>query len=405
MKERKYTERLFEERNTRKVSLLIGSRQVGKTTILNMLYNRLKKTNKCLFLDLDVLSNFEKVSSFENLLNTLRLHGYEDGQKDIFYLFLDEFQRYKDMSMIIKNVYDNMKNVKIYASGSSSLSIKDQIQESLAGRKIITKIYPLDFEEFLVFKNKKLVNTKKLSGKGLEKVCMEMLELLNEFLIYGGYPEVVLEKDKRKILESIFDLYVRKDLIEYLKVDKVLSVKKLIEYLAVNNGQKIKFEEACSVCSLNYKQVRGYIEILKETYLVSEIRPFFTSRNKEIVKVPKLYFIDSGVRNFFINNFNSLNLREDKGYLFEGYVISELLKSGKENIKFWQDKNKHEVDIIAGNAAIEVKFKESLKSDDFIGINAFLKEYPDKKAFIVNLGVQMEMDKVKVVLPYSIDFL
>src|SRR3989338_11295905 len=156
---RKIFRDLKEEGKDKKISILLGARQVGKTTLLKALFSEFSKTNKCLFLDLDILSNYEKISTFESLITTLKLNGYEEKQKEFFYLFLDEFQRYPNAAKLMKNVYDNLDNIKIYASGSSSLKIKNSIQESLAGRKKINQIFPLDFEEFLLFKDKKeLIN-------------------------------------------------------------------------------------------------------------------------------------------------------------------------------------------------------------------------------------------------------
>src|SRR3989344_2016154 len=122
---RKVLQKLKEQAKNRKIVLLLGARQVGKTTLLKELFNELLKTNKCLFLDLDILSNYEKTSSFESFINTLKVNGYDEKQKEFFYLFLDEFQKYPSLAQIMKNVYDNADNVKIYASGSSSVAIKD----------------------------------------------------------------------------------------------------------------------------------------------------------------------------------------------------------------------------------------------------------------------------------------
>ncbi|MCD4789163.1 MAG: AAA family ATPase [Bacteroidales bacterium] len=153
MKKRKLFGSLISEKNNIKISIILGARQVGKTTILNELYQNLINDNNGIYLDLDILSNYEKVSTYENLINTLKLKGYKENQTEIFYLFLDEFQRYREFSKILKNVFDHHKNIKIYATGSSSVKIKDEIQESLAGRKIIHNLFPLDFEEFIIFKD------------------------------------------------------------------------------------------------------------------------------------------------------------------------------------------------------------------------------------------------------------
>lgn len=410
---RKQLPELIKQAQDRKVSLLLGPRQVGKTTLLKELFTQLTKTKKSLFLDLDLLSHYEKVSTFESLLNTLKLNGYQEGQKEFFYLFLDEFQRYPNLIKIMKSVYDHLVNVKIYASGSSSLLIKDQAQESLAGRKKINTLLPLDFEEFLWFKQKeKLVknfkNIPKLQGKALFSSLKEYYELLKEFLIFGGYPEVVLQKtseEKKEILSSIFDLYIKKDLVNYLKIEKILELKKMIEFLAVNNGQKTQYEEITKLTSLSFQEIKRYLEIIKETYLISLLKPYYTNKNKELVKIPKIYFIDNGVRNFFINNFNNLSLRNDAGFLFEGFVLAELIKNGVEMLRFWQDKNGNEVDFILEQelTPIEVKFKQTLRADDFRELDLFLKEYPkSKKGYLVNLGLQSKSKKKELILPYSL---
>jgi predicted AAA+ superfamily ATPase len=417
---RKVFPKLLREKGNRKITLLVGARQVGKTTLLRALHEEIctKGKRRGLFLDLDVFSNFEKVGSFDRLVNTLKLNGYEEGQRDFFYLFLDEVQRHPEMGMVMKNAYDTLANVKIYASGSSSIAIKDQAQESLAGRKNMTYVHPLDFEEYLWFVEdreaaRQLANAGKLRGAGLEKVTVRLRERLDEFLTFGGYPDVALQKaDREKIaaIESIFDLYIKRDLMEYLKAGDMLRVKRLLEYLAINHGQKMKYEEVCSICGLSYNEAKEYLETLRETQIISIVSPFFTNRNKELVKVPKVYFADSGARNYFMNNFNRPSMRGDAGALLEGHVLSEMAKAsgGKLSVNFWQDKNRREVDfVISGGkmVPVEAKFKPSLKRDDFIGIRRFMADYPDvKRGYIVNMGQQGSNDNIRLVLPYSMAF-
>lgn len=414
---RKLFQELQAQAAERKISFLLGARQVGKTTLLRSLHEQLSGQNQCLFLDLDLLSNYEKVSTFEILLNSLKAQGYEEQQQQFFYLFLDEFQRYPALAKVMKNVYDHTTNIKIYASGSSSLAMKDQIQESLAGRKKIKELFPLDFEEFLWFKGKEklarnITYLDALQGEDLHSVVAEYQELLQEFLVFGGYPEVVLKarpQEKKEVLESIFDLYVKKDLVEYLNMGKIVEMKKLIEFLAVNNGQKIKYEEISALTGLPFHEIKNYLEILKETYLIETVRPFYTNKNKELAKIPKIYFIDAGIRNFFLRNFNALSLRNDGGFLFEGFILAELMKQGKNTIKFWQDKRRNEVDFIIERGTnilpIEVKFKQTLKQEDFKGLEAFLELYPGtKRGYLINLGVQKKSKDRLVLLPYSLPF-
>ncbi|MCX6771795.1 MAG: ATP-binding protein [Candidatus Micrarchaeota archaeon] len=418
---RKVFPKLLKEKGDRKITLLAGARQVGKTTLLRALHGEIctKGKKRGLFLDLDVFSNFEKVGSFDRLVNFLKLNGYEEGQRDFFYLFLDEVQRHPEMGMVMKNAYDTLANVKIYASGSSSIAIKDQAQESLAGRKNMTYVYPLDFEEYLWFLDDKaaigqLANVGKLRGDGLEKIAGKLRGRLDEFLTFGGYPEVALqktEKEKVAAIGSIFDMYIKRDLMEYMKAGDVLRVKKLLEYLAINHGQKMKYDEVCSICALSYNEAKEYLETLRETQIISIVSPFFTNKNKELVKVPKVYFVDSGARNYFMNNFNRLDMRGDAGPLLEGHVLSEMAKAsgGKAAVNFWQDKNRREVDFIISGGKIvpvEVKFKPALKSDDFIGMRRFMADYPDvKKGYIVNMGRQGSGNGICLVLPYSVEAL
>ena len=415
---RKIEQQLLNQADDRKISFLLGARQVGKTTLLKTLAEKVSSHGKSLYLDLDIISNYEKVSTFETLMATLKVNGYQETEPTFFYLFLDEFQHYPDLGRIMKNVYDNTANVKIYASGSSSLAMKEQIQESLAGRKIINDIYPLDFEEFLWFKgNVKLIsnfsNLQNLRGENLQASLTEYDALLEEFLVFGGYPEValkVLPAEKKAVLQSIFDLYVKKDLIDHLRMDKILGMKKVIEFLAVNNGQKIKYEEICTLASLPSHSVKKYIEILEETYLIKVVRPYHTNKNKELIKIPKIYFIDSGVSNFFCNNFNNIALRNDGGYLLESFILSELIKGNLDTIYFWQDKNRNEVDFIIkrGDTLIplEVKNKINLKQDDFRGLVLFAENYPNtKNKYLINRSIQKKQHEIFLVLPYAMELI
>ena len=389
---RKLYKKLLQEKDSKKISIIIGPRQVGKTTLLKQLNQELGG----LYIDFDILENVEKFETYTKFISSLKLEGF--NEKDIFYLFIDEFQKYKDLTKVLKNIYDNHDNIKIYATGSSSIMIKDKIQESLAGRKFLHKLFPLDFEEFLEFKkidSKKINLLKKFKG-ALPKA--EFQQEIEEYLVYGGYPEVVLSDDKEKILKSIFDLFIKKDLVDYLNIKEILGIKKLIQYLSINNGGKINILEISQKLNLSREKIENYFEVLEETFIIKRITPFFKNKNKEIVKAYKQYFIDPGVRNYFCNNFNNISLRNDTGFLFEILILGELIKNSTFDIKFWQDKQKREVDFIIDKVkeqiALEVKFKSRLKSEDYIGITKLNMT----KSFVVNLTKQDE----RHLLPFSI---
>lgn len=393
MFKRKMYYRLLEENVSPKISIVIGPRQVGKTTIMKQLREELGG----IYLDLDILENFEKFETYEKAIEYLKLEGLDESK---FYLFLDEFQRYDNITKVLKNIVDHHDNIKIYATGSSSLQIKGRVQESLAGRKFLHYLYPLDFEEFYEFKGEQKAKLKRLREMKSTSSKPDFYKLLEEYLIYGGYPEVVLSPDKKEILGSIFDSYIRKDLVDYLNSDELIGIKKLIQYLAVNNANKLNLKEMSHSLSIQRHKIEQYLEILEETFIIQRINPFFTNKNKEITKAHKEYFIDNGTRNYFLNNFNPPNLRNDSGFLFETFVASEIRKNCKYDLKFWQDKQKHEVDFIIDKVheqiALEVKFKENLKSADYRNLDK-LPETIHKK-FLISLGRQDEMH----LLPYSI---
>ncbi|MCP3929647.1 MAG: DUF4143 domain-containing protein, partial [Bacteroidetes bacterium] len=197
--------------------------------------------------------------------------------------------------------------------------------------------------------------------------------------------EIALVKveERTEVFDSIFDLYVKKELVDYLNVEKIKNVKLLIQTLAVNNGCETKYNSLGQISSLDEKTVKNYMEILKETFLITVHVPWFANRNREIVKMPKVYYLDNGVRNYFIKNFNHPSLRSDAPFLFEGYVISELIKKGiePETIKFWRTRNQMEVDVVIEHSGrrvpLEIKYKSKVSGPDLRGLKSYLSSYPE----------------------------
>lgn len=390
--------KIYSSKDQNEISIILGPRQVGKTTILK----KLAKELKGLYLDLDILSNYEQVKSYEDFLNTVKIKGYKKDQKEKFFIFLDEFQRYSDLTMVFKNIFDHHPNIKIFASGSSSFTIKNQIQESLAGRKKIFYLFPLNFEEYLIFKEEdklisELKNLRELDSASNLNKNKYLYKAMEDFIIHGAYPGVVLEnnlEEKKEKIQSIFDAYIKKDLVDYLKIENFIGAKKLIEILAINNGQLCVYNNYANYSEINAITAKNYIELLKETFIIIELKPFYSNKNKEVSKAPKIYFLDTGARNYFINNFNPLHLRADASFLFENFFISELFKSEAkpEQLKYYRDKNQVEVDLIYDlvhkQIPIEIKYKTGSKHDDFGGLKKFIKEYKPEQAYLVNLSDQ-----------------
>ncbi len=411
LKSRKIYPKLKQNLENRKIIILTGSRQVGKTSLMKMLREEIPSGAKSVFVDMDIVSNREFGESLEKFLDFLYLNGYEE-KGETFYCFIDEFQKVASIGNIFKNLYDNYPSIKIIASGSSSLSIKNHIKESLAGRKFIFEIFPLDFEEFLTFKSNPLPeevyrNIHKLKQEEINMPA-EMQRCLEEFLTFGGYPEVALASDvnnKKQILKSIFDLYLEKDIIGFSNIENLSAFKKLVEILAVLNGQEINYSSLSKEVGIHVKTLKNYILLLEETYLLRTIRPFYSNKKKEVVKSPKVYFLDNGVRNFFLKNYNSIEKRIDKGAIWEAYVFQEIIKNIEDvPINFWRTKQGQEVDFIIGGQKplpVEVKYKSTGKTRDFGNLLAFMRLYDIEKGIVLS----KTMNKKVVIDSYKLNFI
>lgn len=396
MKERLISAKIMEQHNSPKASIIIGPRQVGKTTILKNIHQKLGG----LFFDLDIFTQYDQIATYEKFLATLKVNGYKENQTSTFYVFLDEFQRYADLSRVIKSVYDHHKNIKIFATGSSSLEIKNSIQESLAGRKILTFVYPFDFKEFLFFKDRsdlieKIEKLPQIQTADYFSSIPEAYELLKEFLIFGGYPDVVLAENsegKQTSLRSIFDLYIKKDFLSFAKIEKLRNVSQLMQILAINNGQTANYAKYAAATGLSVETIKNYLSILEETFILSVVRPFYTNKNKEVSKMPKVYFLDNGVRNFFLSNFAPIEKHAEAGALFEGFYLSEMIKRNinPETIKHYRTKNGEEIDFILEHSSkiipIEIKFKKAIRKRDTSSLERFMENYSLSQSFIVTTG-------------------
>jgi predicted AAA+ superfamily ATPase len=374
-----------------KIGILLWPRQVWKTTILKILF---EKTNwQKIYFDLERFSHCEKFRTEDNLISFLKINGFDLNKK--IFLVVDEFQACPNSERIFKILYDHFPNIKIIASWSFSLKIKHKIQESLAWRKKIFYIYSLDLEEFIAWK--KLLKWEYIENlniltwfsqlKGdIQIFAKEYFEYLYEHMIRWGYPEVVLNKtpnEKKETLESIFDLYLKKDIINFLNIENIDCFKRIVAYLSLNNGYQITYNNLANFWGCSIHTVKNYIQILAESFLVGIVKPFYTNKNIELKKQPKIYFLDNGVRNWFIDNFSeNLELREDNGRLFEWIFYQILIKNWfkDDKIKYWRTKDgKYEVDFLIDNLnttdIFEIKFKNIIKKSDLKGIEKFKKLY------------------------------
>lgn len=345
---RRLTIKLIKEINSPRITILTGMRQTGKTTLMRQVFNSIKSRNK-IFLDLENPLNqkiFEE-KNFDNILLNLKEVGIDPKRKS--YIFLDEVQLMPSISQVVKYLYDHYK-IKFFLIGSSSFYLKNLFPESLAGRKVIYELFPLDFEEFLIFKEKerKFFDDFSRKAKNKNQISLEIYKkFYEEYLKFGGFPGVVIaKKDKRVILEDIFRSYFEKDVKSLADFRETGKLRDLILLLANRVGSKIEISKISSEIGISRETVYSYLNFLEKTYFIFLISPFSKSLNGEVRGAKKIYFCDTGLLNY-------LGIVTE-GIVFENAVFQNLKKYGQ--INYYQKYKGPEIDFILNKKiALEVK--------------------------------------------------
>ena len=294
---------------------------------------------------------------------------------------IDEIQYLKDPSNFLKLFHDHYENIKLIVSGSSSFDIKKKFKESLVGRTIDFELYPLDFEEFMMFKNKEYV----IKKENISQINNEIITLFEEYNFYGGYPKIVLEdniENKKLMLYQIIQTYIKKDIRDLGDIRDLYTFNKLVEVLASQSGNLMNIEELSNTLRVEKPTIKEWIFLLEATYIIKIVRPFHKNLRSELVKNPKIFFIDTGLMHLLsLKAFPKIIL----GNSFETSFFSELIKNN-HNINFWRTTNKQEIDFIIRNQkeifTIETKlnFQQSLNKSFF-----FFKKRYNSNNFIVSL--------------------
>lgn len=390
------------------ISLIVGPRQAGKTTLMLHLKKYLENSGaSTLFLSLDFESDLPYFSSQLALLNKLKL---EFGDAKGF-VFIDEIQRKEDAGIFLKGIYDRRLPYKLIVSGSGSLELKEKIHESLVGRKRLFELSTIGFKEFLNFR------TSYRWEERLSEFCQTEKDLLqkflNEYLNFGGYPRLVTEKlleEKMRIIDEIFRSYLEKDVAYLLRVEKLDAFRMLVQILADQAGKIINFSELSSTIGISAKTLKNYLEYLEKTFIIRRITPFYRNIRKELTKSPSVYFLDLGLRNYAIGMFGNISLPSQAGFLFQNLVFNTLRKKiafSPATIHFWRTKDKAEVDFVlsSGNniLPIEVKYKNLTRPEMTRSLRSFIKRYRPETAWVINLELkaQLKIDKTTVIfLPF-----
>jgi len=380
-----YVNRLLEKElqrylNKKEILAVLGTRQCGKTTMLNYFLDSVekkgKKVERLSFDNVKVLETFEKDID-------LFIEKYVKGNE---ILFIDEVQYSKDSGKKLKYIYDNQK-IKIILTGSSAPEISIQCLKYLVGRIFLFNLYPFNFEEFLSYQDKALYTIFR-KGKISETSIESLNEYLQEFLTYGGYPAVVLEKytkDKIKILEGIYSTFLLREIREILDLSNDDRLIKLVKALSLQIGNLVDYSELSRLTGFSIIEVKKYLNILEKTFILSELKPYFTNKRVELIKTPKIYFYDLGFRNICIDNFSKE--RSDMGAILENFIFNELVKAGNEKINFWRTKSKAEVDFIMEKnlELIPIEIKENLSGNNItLSFSSFIEKYSPKKAYALS---------------------
>ena len=306
--------------------MLMGARQVGKTTLLKQLFA--DNHDEVLWLSGD---NQDVRDLFENI-SAARLKAIVGSRRVIV---IDEAQRIRDVGLKLKLITDQMSDVQLVATGSSSFELANKINEPLTGRKWEYKMFPLSFGELVEHTH-----------------LLEEKRMLPHRMVFGSYPDVVTHLgDEVAVLRELTESYLYKDILEFDKIHKPEKLMKLLQALAYQIGSEVSFNELAQLCGLDAKTVENYVTILEQAYIVFRLGSFSRNLRNELKSSRKIYFYDNGVRNAVISNFSQVENRTDAGVLFENYVVAERIKRKEytgdyARSWFWRTTAKQELDYI-----------------------------------------------------------
>jgi len=364
MIERILEKQILAKINKKKAIILMGPRQVGKTTLLKSLF---EKSTEIIWLngdEPDIQSIFENISS-------KRLEAIIGNKKMII---IDEAHRIPEIGLKMKLITDQLINVQLIATGSSAFELSNKLNEPLTGRKWEFKMYPISFQEMV-------------NHHGL----LNEIRLLPHRLIYGFYPDVVNHPgNEKEILKQLSDSYLYKDLLMIDQIKKPSALVKLLQALALQIGSQVSYHELAQICGLDGKTIEKYMMLLEQSYIIFRLTSFSRNQRNELKKSRKVYFFDNGIRNSLIANFEQIENRTDIGALWENYLVSERVKYLAYQQKwvnnwYWRTTEQQEIDYVEEeNGQLSAyEFKWNPKAKGSIP-NSFKKTYPTATINIIH---------------------
>ena len=348
----------------KKAVILLGARQVGKTTLLRSLF---AESGEFLWLNGDT-SNDRLLLTTQSVEQLRVVIGKHKG------LVIDEAQRVQDIGIVLKLIIDNIPSLKVIATGSSSFDLSNRTSEPLTGRKRQFQLFPFSFSEMVQH-----------HGLHSEK------NLIPHRLIYGYYPDIVNSSgEERHLLQELSDSYLYKDILVLEKVKKSEQLTRLLRALAFQIGSQVSYTELGQLCGLDNKTVEKYITILEQTYVIFRLGSYSRNLRNELKASRKIYFTDNGIRNALIADFRSIELRDDVGKLWENFLVSERFKRNEytqiyANPWFWRTQTQQEIDYIEEQdgqlSAFEFKWNPAAKIKQ---PKAFKEAYPNSSFTVIH---------------------
>jgi len=347
-----------------KAIVLIGARQVGKTTLVNKLIGSIKQ--KAIYLNADEANVRELLgnATLNQLKDTIGIHKL---------VVIDEVQRIDNAGLLLKRITDNFKDVQLIATGSSALEIADKVFEPLTGRHVLMHLYP--FSVYELYKDE-------------SKLTIE--NNLPFHLIHGFYPEICTHRtDAEVLLKNLASQYLYKDVLVWKDIRKPELLDKLLQLLAFQMGSEVSLNELANQLKVKTETIDSYIDLLEKAFVVFRLSSYATNQRKEVSKMKKIYFWDNGIRNAIINDFRPIQVRQDAGALFENMMVADRLKMNEwknKNVKpyFWRTLQQQEVDYVEKSAEqlAAFEFKYSVNSKVKL-TKAFTNAYPDATGQII----------------------
>ncbi|MEA3449954.1 MAG: ATP-binding protein [Patescibacteria group bacterium] len=358
MKKRLIFNEIIQKIEHKNVLVITGMRQVGKTTLMRQIFDHIGDKPK-LWFDLDNPLDQKMFEDIDYKTIYRRLEKMAKKGQGRLFVFIDEIQNFPEITKVIKYLLDHY-GVKFIVTGSSNYYLKNLFPESLSGRKFLYVLSPLDFKEILYFKG--LIDTKTALLKNLEKALLEKdlykykdYELVyDDYLMYGGFPEVVMTEDnkvKQEILKNIFASFFEKDLKLLSDYKDVRELRDLILLLAPRIGSLLDVSKLASELKIDRVKTYAYLEFLQGVFFIKLLPKYSKSIDRSVAGGRKLYFADNGILNIMS--------RLNDGQIFENAVVAQLAQYGE--LKFYNKKNREEIDIILGNTAMEIKINPDKK--------------------------------------------